>query len=344
MRAHAGDLFGRERGLDARIVEEREQHLLVEELRAEAVHDAHDARAVRVDEGLHLRLAGEDLAGEHAPVHHVDALPLRDELAVFVVELPRVDEARREAVALEALADQVDLGKGGDLLPVDHGDAGDPRAAELVPGVEHGADERVARVQRRDLARAAELAHRLEAFEEVRQPVRVAAAERALGVELHERELVAAEDRVEARRHAHALELGVDVEQAPLAVGELHLGEELGARHDAVARLLHRAAEAAHRALDEAVLRPEHELRPQEAADRPPREHRAALDHAVEQREVILAALVDVGREHVVVAIDRLPDGGLDRARLGRREARHRADPPPSGPITSVGSMSLLQR
>ena len=245
------------------------------------------------------------------------------------------------------------LRAGGHLSPVHDGDARHARVAELVPRVEDGAHQRVALVERRHPLLAAELAHRLEAREQLGEPVRVGAAEGALGVQLDHLEVVRREDGVEARQDAEGLVLRLVIEEPPLAVREREQVVELRVRDDAVPGLGHGGSEAGDGPLDEVVLRAEDEVGPEEGAEGPAGEDGTPRDEAAREGEVILAPLRDVGVEQGVVALDGIVHRGLPgllprgrrehRGRPPRRPLAHRADP--SGPMTGVdGSRSLAQR
>ncbi|MEZ4307575.1 MAG: hypothetical protein R3F14_05950 [Polyangiaceae bacterium] len=80
-----------------------------------------------------------------------------------------------------------------------------------------------------------------------------------------------------------------------------------------------------HRLHHHVVLRAEQELRAQERADGSAREHGAALDHALDEGDVVVAPPVDVRREELVVPVDRVVERLRVRVRAGREASRRRA-------------------
>ena len=221
-------LVGGEQISEALVGQHREERLLVRDLAAERVGDAHGAGRVRLGQRAAVVGAREDVVDEHTAVDQVDRLAVGGEPVVLEAQVTRVADDGRDAQLDELRLQDLELGPGRHLAPVDDRDGG--RRCRAAP-VAIARDERVEhRRHQREGARvepAAESRQNVEPLELARQHFRVAEARRRLRVVLGELQRVGQDERVEAGCRARRRVAGLDGNQRALVVRQRHGIEQL---------------------------------------------------------------------------------------------------------------------
>ncbi len=194
------------------------------ELATEGIGHADRAGGARVDEGAALEGLGQDVVDEHAPVHEIDSRALRGQRTVGEYELPRIADDRGDTRRAEGVAQDLELGPGRHLPPVDNRHRRRPRgAAGLVVAGQEGLEERVDDLVEPHLPHGTEAAHGGRRVEELTETLRIADAGRRFGVVLGKVDGVRQEERVEARGRAGRRVPGIDVDERVLGLGHAEL-------------------------------------------------------------------------------------------------------------------------
>ena len=187
------------KALVAVVGQQGQAHLLVQQLGAKAVDHTRGARHVRLAQRKGVVAPGEELAGQDPPVHEVDGLSPRVELAPRELESARVADHGLDPGVFEERLEHLELGCGRQAFPVD--DRDDRRSAPppLPERVEHRAQLAAARRQELAAKPLAKRLHHGQLLEDVGQVVAVCHARGRLCVVLDEAHLIR-EEAVEPDR------------------------------------------------------------------------------------------------------------------------------------------------
>jgi hypothetical protein len=194
------------------IGEECEAHLLVEQLRPQAVHHRHVTREVGPHErSRDLRLR-EKLGQQDAAVDDIDRRAFRAEAPAAVREVLRRADQRLHAVLGEGALEHLELGQRGQAGPVDDGDAAHlptVRAAHRRELLARGAEGTRA-------IPLAERTHRRESLEDPHEHVVVRHPCRRFGVVFDVADDALGHEAVEPRRRRRGREAGIREREAVL--------------------------------------------------------------------------------------------------------------------------------
>ena len=178
----------------------------------------------------------DDVVDQDATVDEVDLVPVSDQRRAVELEVARIADDRRHAGRDERVAQDLELGPGRHVAPVDDRDGRRlRRAAPLAIAVEQRVEQRLDRLVEAHAVRFTEPRHHRQRVEQLGQPLGVAGAGRRLGVVFGEVQAVGQQERVEARRGARRLIPRIDADQPLFGLGDAELLEQR-ARGDRLTR------------------------------------------------------------------------------------------------------------
>ena len=190
---HEGALSLGEEGRETFIGENREEGLVLGEIAAERIDEDGEALRIRLEERGSLRLDGQDLGDDGAPVDEVDRVTARHQLSVRDLQVAWVGEDGVQAPAQELLAKDLLVGPGAHRLQVDDRNA---RVGPARVGAEIR-DQRVDRADDQERIGHAHPAHQRQAREDFGHAIGVSEAGRRVRIDLDEANPVVRDESID---------------------------------------------------------------------------------------------------------------------------------------------------
>ena len=275
-----GDRGPLRRGVERRVTvvgQEREAHLLMQELRPEAVDDGHGSLKVCADERPGDIALREKLAREDTAVDEVYRLSTGAERSPRIGQiLGRADDGRDPA-RLEVPLEHLELGERRQTAPIDDRDGGGALRARAMRA-QHRRELASARWD--DLTRElrAEFLHHRQRGEDFRELVVVRHSRGRLGVVFDEADdAVLADETVEPRRRRGGAETWVAQRERFLLRVEVELSAEILVVNERALEPAERRVDRLRSLVHRRVLPIADEVRPERDTQRPVAEDQAAL-------------------------------------------------------------------